>query len=350
MIRSEAYIGDIKKAGALDQPWKLLEDKVVMITGAAGLIGTVIVDILMERNRIYDNRITILAVSRNEKRILDRFHDYLHEPHFAYLCHNVNLEWKEEGRADYIIHAASNTHPVAYSQDPVGTIETNVTGSKHLLDYAVRHHTNRFVFLSSVEIYGENRGDVELFDEEYCGYIDCNTLRAGYPESKRLGEALCNAYNKAFQLDIVIPRISRVYGPTVLENDSKALSQFIKNAVDGKDIVLKSEGTQKYSYCYCVDAAYAVLMIMLKGKCKEAYNVADNSSNMEMREYASLIASYANRKVIYQLPEKQEVSGFSKVQTALMDSSKLLRLGWKADTSVDKGLRKTIEMLKMNYK
>ena len=92
----------------------------------------------------------------------------------------------------------------------------------------------RTVFIDNfLEIYGENRGDVETFPESYLGYIDCNTLRAGYPESKRLGETLCNAYAQTFGLDFVIPRLSRVYGPTMLPTDSKAISQFIKKAAAG---------------------------------------------------------------------------------------------------------------------
>lgn len=123
-----------------------------------------------------------------------------------------------------MIHTASNTHPLQYSGDPIGTITSNVIGTKNLLDYAASHQTERFCFLSSVEVYGENRGDADRFDENYLGYIDCNTLRAGYPESKRVGEALCNAYAQAHQIDFVIPRLSRVYGSTMLMADSKAIA------------------------------------------------------------------------------------------------------------------------------
>lgn len=93
-----------------------------------------------------------------------------------------------------------------------------------------------------------------MFDEDYCGFINCNTLRAGYPESKRCGEALCQAYIRQKGLDIVIPRLTRSYGPTMLMSDSKAVSQFIKKGLAGEDIVLKSKGNQYYSYTYVADA------------------------------------------------------------------------------------------------
>ncbi len=96
-----------------------------------------------------------------------------------------------------------------------------------------------FFFFQLSKIYGENRGDVEKFTEDYCGYIDCNTLRAGYPEGKRVSESLCQAYSAKHHLDIVIPRLCRTFGPTMLLSDSKASSQFILNTVHGEDIVLK---------------------------------------------------------------------------------------------------------------
>lgn len=153
---------------------------------------------------------------------------------FIYCDINNSVADLELPAADYIIHAASNTHPVAYAGDPVGTIAANVIGTDNLLKWASAVKCKRFVFLSSVEVYGENRGDTDKFAEDYMGYIDCNTLRAGYPESKRTGEALCQAYRKQDGMDIVIPRLSRAYGPTMLASDTKAISQFIKKVFRGR--------------------------------------------------------------------------------------------------------------------
>lgn len=83
----------------------------------------------------------------------------------------------ESVTVDYILHLASNTYPMPYSTDPIGTITTNIIGVQNLLDFVVEHNATRFAYASSNEIYGENRGDVEMFDEKYCGYIDCNTMR-----------------------------------------------------------------------------------------------------------------------------------------------------------------------------
>ena len=182
----------------------------------------------------------VYALARNERRAEERF-AYCHtEPTYRFIPYDINepLVREDIGTVDFIIHLASSTHPVAYSTDPIGTITTNIIGTHNMLEFAVKHKAERCAFASSNEIYGENRGDVEKFDEKYCGYIDSNTMRAGYPESKRCGEALCQAYIKQKNLDIVIPRITRSYGPTLLNSDTKALSHLLYKGAAGEDIIL----------------------------------------------------------------------------------------------------------------
>ena len=250
-----------------------------------------------------------------------------------------------DGVIDYVLHLASNTHPVAYATDPIGTITTNVIALNNLLALAAEKKSSRFLFASSNEIYGENRGDVELFDEKYCGYIDCNTLRAGYPESKRCGEALCQAYIKQKGLDCVIARLTRTYGPTILPTDTKAISQFFNNALRGEDIVLKSEGKQYYSYQYVADSVSGLLTILLKGEVGEAYNIADESGDITLCELATLIAMQVGRKVIFDLPNAVESIGFSKAMKARLDGSKIMALGWRPLFRIVDGVARTFDTL-----
>ncbi len=323
-----------------NQLWHRLEGKTVMISGATGLIGKCLIDLFMQHGNV-----KVIAMSRNETVAKERFSTYWNRDYFRYISSDVNKAIPECGYVDYIIHAASNTHPQLYSKDAVGTITSNVLGTKNLLDYGIFHKTQRFCFVSSVEIYGENRGDVEKFDESYLGYLDCNTLRAGYPEGKRVGEALCNAYKEAYGLDFVIPRLSRVYGPTMLKSDSKAASQFIKKAALGENIVLKSKGEQKYSYIFVTDAVAGILHSIIYGKSGEAYNVTDEESDITLKELAEKLAVIAGTQVVYELPEEGEKKGYSIATKAMLDVTKLRNLGWKARVHMKKGLLCTIGSL-----
>lgn len=311
------------------------------------MIGKWMIDQLLE---IVD--CTVVLLGRSEEKARSRFaadhwnsgrlHFVQWDPSHPTSLVQSNNQTIEQFPFDYIIHLASNTHPVAYATDPVSTIVMNVNATKELLDLAVAKKARRFVYASSVEIYGQNRGDCEQFKEDYCGYIDCNTLRAGYPESKRCGEALCQAYLKQYGVDVVIPRIARVYGPTLLEDDSKALSQFIRNAREGRDIVLKSEGKQYFSYLHVADAVSGILTVMLKGERGVAYNIADEASDVRLCELAELIAKFGGRKVMYDLPSAAERAGFSTAMIARLDNAKLKELGWSAEYDLKRGLQEML--------
>lgn len=339
----ELYRQELRKLNNHLLPWEKLSGKTIMISGATGMLGKCLIDFLMLKNATENAKIQIIALSRNDVRAKERFADYWDSELFQYISCDVNKSIPECGQVDYIIHAASNTHPLQYSQDSIGTITSNVIGTKNMLDYAVAHGTQRFCFASSVEVYGENRGDVEKFDEKYLGYIDCNTLRAGYPESKRLGETLCNAYGQTYGLDFVIPRLSRVYGPTMLSSDSKAISQFIRKAAVGEDIVLKSEGNQRYSYTFVIDAVAGILYCLLLGEAGEAYNVADEKSDISLKDLAEYLAQIVGKQVIFELPDEKERRGYSTATKAMLDAGKLESLGWRPRVHIAEGLQCTVE-------
>lgn len=342
------YEQQIQKIAQDKLLWDRLEGKRILLSGATGMLGKCLVDILGERNRqtAPEGKIKLTALSRDRERAKRRLGECFDEEWFNHVTCDVNLAIPELGNVDYIIHAASNTHPVQYADDSIGTITSNVIGTKNLLDYGVAHGAEKFCFVSSVEIYGENCGDAEYFDESYLGYLDCNTLRAGYPESKRLGEALCNAYARTYDLDFVIPRLSRVYGPTMLLSDSKAISQFIKKAAGMEDIVLKSEGNQKYSYTFVTDAAAGILYTMLLGENGGAYNIADKESDITLKELAGYLAEIAGTQVVFEIPDEKEKAGYSTATKAMLDAGKLNRLGWKAAVHMREGLKCTVDSIR----
>lgn len=344
---NELYLEDVSYVAGVDVDWESLRGTSFLISGASGNIGSFLIDVLMSHS---DLGIRIFALGRNEEKARERFANYWDDPKFTFVAGDINtgISLPEGAPAviDYVIHAASNTHPKAYATDPIGTVTTNIIGTDNMLKFASEHGCKRFLFLSSVEVYGENRGDVDYFDESYCGYIDCNTMRAGYPESKRAGESLCQAYISAKEMDVVIPRLSRTYGPTLLATDTKAISQFIHKGVAGEDIVLKSEGTQNYSYSYVADAVSGIIYCLLKGQCGEAYNISDAGSDITLKDLAAIIAEYAGKQVVFELPDAVEAAGYSKATKALLDSKKLKSLGWSAAYDMKRGLTRTVDILK----
>lgn len=342
------YLEDIRQVSNLPLPWNKLEGKSIMITGSTGLIGSFFIDVILEKNKNDNLNCKVYALGRDIDKARQRFGDNLNSNNLKFISYDVKcpLNCKNLKKVDFVMHLASNTHPLLYSTDPIGTIDTNIIGAKNMLDFAINHSCYRFIFASSNEIYGENRGDVELFDEDYCGYINCNTLRACYPESKRCGEALCQAYKEQKDLNIGIARFTRTYGPTMFNNDTKAISQFIKKGINNENIILKSSGFQYYSYTYMMDAVSGLFYILLKGENGEAYNISDTKGDITLRDLASYIADLNKNKVIYEIPDKLESNGYSVVTKARLDGRKLKSLGWSAHYDIKTGVNRTIQILK----
>jgi len=343
-LNNDLYLEDVRRVASLPLDWSALDDRVVAIAGATGMIGTFLVDVLMCRGRS-----KVIALGRSEDKARARL-PYFGNPLFAFERYDVNdPDSMPATKADVVFHLASNTHPKAYATDPIGTITSNVQGLRNLLEWLFPEggkEDRELVFASSNEIYGENRGDVDLFDESYCGYIDCCTLRAGYPEAKRLGEALCQAYISQRNAKVYIPRVTRTYGPTMLMSDTKAISQFVKKGLAGEDVILKSEGFQLYSYQYVADTVAGMLWALLAGEPGRAYNIANPDSDITLRDLAGAIADAAGTKVVFELPDAIERAGYSTATKALLDGSRLRELGWHPEYDIRTGMARTLSILK----
>ena len=191
---------EIESIAKLPYSWEKIKDKTILVSGGTGFIGTFLVELIKYRNQNYGDNTKVISLSRRG----GTSSEYL-----ECIKADVKQPVQYDGKIDYIIHLASNTHPKQYADDPIGTIMTNICGCDNLLKLAVEKKA-RFLLASSVEIYGQ--GTTVPMDEKYCGYIDCNLVRSGYNEAKRTCEALTQSYRSAFGIDAVIARFARVFG------------------------------------------------------------------------------------------------------------------------------------------
>lgn len=315
-----------------------LQGKRFLITGATGLIGLHLIDAFVKLGDI-----DIYAVGRNKAKAAERLGEYYGKKSFHFIELDVNYAFPDSLDVDYIIPLASNTHPVAYAQYPIETMKINLKGAEHALDLAYRCNAT-VLYPSTVEVYGNARGE-DVFTEDYTGILNLSNSRACYTESKRACEALCQSYASERGVNVIIARLSRVFGPTMLSTDTKASSQFINKAIAGEDIILKSKGEQFFSYTYVSDAVAAMLHILLHGESGSAYNISCDNCNVRLKDFASECASIAGKKVVFDLPDENERKGYSIAMKAILDNTKLKSIGYTGKYSYQKAIARTISIM-----
>ena len=325
LLNSERYRAALKStlAGA---DLSFLRDKTVLISGASGMLGSCLVDLLR-----LDGHGRVIAMGRDPAYAQERFGP----PDENYTFYRGDVCVPPAGlreNVDYIIHAASSADPVRMAKDPAGTLLANVLGTKNLLDYGMSHGMKRFLFVSSGEVYGRPSADLDAFTEDYCGALDLSAPRSCYPAGKRAAEVLCQSYISQYRADAVIVRPCHLFGPTMTRKDSRAVSEFLRSAADGRNIVMKSAGLPERSHCYVADAARALWTVLLKGTCGAAYNIADRRYQMRIRDFAEQAAAAGGCEVAYEVPSELEQAGYSKVVRAVLDASRLEALGWRPKT------------------
>lgn len=331
------YNKDIQNIFQQDLPWERLSGANILVTGATGLIGGCLVEtLMMNPSRDYQ----VYASGRNEERARKRFESVSKLEGFHFLNYDVMKPLKCDIHFDYIIHAASNANPQFYATQPVEVMKANIEGVANLIEYGLGHEMKRFLYVSSGEVYGE--GDGRVFYEEYSGYVDSMSHRACYPSSKRAAETLCVAYAKEYMADVVVARPCHIYGPYFSDSDNRVYAQFMRNVLNGEDIVLKSSGKQFRSWCYVVDCVSALLYILLKGDNCEAYNIADSLSNVSIKELASLVADFGGKALKFDIPNDIEKAGYNVVKKSVFSIDKIQSLGWKPQTHIKDGIRKSL--------
>lgn len=318
---------------------EMLHGKSFLITGATGMLGVMLIDALMSIAGV-----KIYAVGRSREKAQSRLGEYFNNPNFEFITHDVCKPFDSSLKVDYIVPAASNTHPLAYSRYPVETIMINLKGAEHALNLAEICGAT-VVYTSTNEIYG-NALNGESFAEEDNGKLNLSNARACYNESKRASEALCQSYISERGVKVKIVRLCRIFGPTMQESDSKASSQFIKKAILGEDIVMKSKGDQYFSYTYVADAVAGLLHVLLNGEIGVAYNVSNEKTNVYLKDFAQLCAKITGHNVVFELPSDIERKGYSAAMTSVLDNKRIVASGFIPYYEMPDAIHRTIEIMK----
>lgn len=337
---ASAFQTDLYRVGAI-LPLEELNGKSILITGATGLIGSAVVKMLLLQK---DLKIKIFASSRNISKVENSFEEFKEDERLHFLSIDVVQPITIEEHIEYIIDCASLGDPRSFKINPVGIIRANVMGVDNLLTWGIAHGLEKFVYVSSGEIYGV--GNVDEFVESYSGAIDVTEVRSCYPASKRTAESLCVSFASQYGVNVSIARPCHIFGPNFTTSDDRAYAQFFRNVIAKEDIVLKSPGAQIRSWLYVVDCASAILMILLRGENSQAYNIAPTHDSKSIREFALMISQIGGGNLVTQISEESVKNGF--IPRAILNNGKLRNLGWSNCFSIEQGIQRTILQLKQD--
>ncbi len=337
---------DLERLAAGGFPQEQLRGTTVFVTGATGLIGSHIVKTLAAANRICGSDIKIIAFVRSQEKAEKVFGDLLKRSDILVRIGDVNQPIEVDEKIDFIVHGASPTSSRYFVTNPVETIVTALAGTRHILDFAKDKQIQGMVYLSSLEVYGTPDQDGGLVREQDYGYLDPLSVRSSYSEGKRMTECLCAAYCKEYGVPVKIARLSQTFGTGVEYNDGRVFAEFARCAVEGRDIVLHTQGNTVRSYCYTKDAVSALLYILTRGDAGEAYNVTNMDTAISIRDMAKLVAERVaggKIKVVFDLPEDLDSFGYNPEMVIRLDAAKLAGLGWRPDVGLEEMYVRMIE-------
>lgn len=327
----------------------------LLVVGGAGFLGHYLVQAVVHHNRTVDAPPVDVTVFDNYSRgVPDWLKALDGEPNLTATTFDITSPLPADvGHFDYVIHAASIASPTYYRLHPIETMDANVNGLRTLLEYAVAQKAagtplKGFLFYSTSEIYGDPTPDMIPTPETYRGNVSCTGPRACYDESKRYGETLCVNFAAQHGLPVTVARPFNNYGPGLKITDGRVLSDFARDVLAGRDVVMLSDGSPTRTFCYVADAVMGYFKILVRGRAGEAYNIGTEEPEISMSELAGRLVAVASTELGY---TGKVVRGTSEDAEYLTDNPNRRcpvitkareELGYQPTVQVDEGLRRAL--------
>jgi UDP-glucuronate decarboxylase len=301
-----------------------------VVTGGAGFIGSHICDQLIQRGD------KVICVDNLFTGSMRNIRPLLNHPNFSFLHHDIREPLSISGEVDRIYNLACPASPRHYQRDPIATMKTCVLGACNVLELA-RLKSSRILQASTSEVYGDPQ--IHPQPETYLGHVNPIGPRACYDEGKRAAETLFFDYQRTYGVEIKVARIFNTYGPRMLENDGRVVSNFIVEALRGSPITIYGSGRQTRSFCFIDDLVKGLELLMesppdITGPCNlgnpEEFPIVEIARKVIAQSHSP---SVLNHKALPKDDSQRRKPVIGKAAAVL---------GWKPKVGIEKGLEATI--------
>ena len=310
-----------------------MKNKVILVTGGSGFIGSHLIDRLVGKNKV----ICVDNLSTGSRRNVEHHEG---KENFVFIEHDVKKPLKLKENVDQIYHLASRASPVEFEKFPVDILMTNSLGTYNMLELAKKDGA-KLLFASTSEVYGDPERHPQ--DENYWGNVNSVGSRSCYDESKRFGESLVYSYQRKYGTKVSIARIFNTYGPRMRSDDGRVVPNFISQALKNESITIYGNGKQTRSFCHVSDMVEGLMRLMNTDYTKPV-NLG-NPNEIIILKLADLIKKFVDSRseiVFRPLPENDPL----KRRPDITRAKKVL--GWEPKVTLEEGMRETVEWFREN--
>lgn len=326
----------------------ILSGKTILVSGATGLIGARIIALIATLHKEYNQSIKGVGLYRSESKLKKVMPTTPEGVEFV----RWDMDEEQEtniGKYDAIVHCAGiSGGKKMHLKDPRRFFTTNIGSTQKLLDYNAQHCKAPFLFVSTYEVYGDVQQETP-FKEDYPCSVDTFAVRSSYAEMKRMSEMMCCMWSSQFGFNAYSVRLTSTFGEGVEYDDPRFFAEFARCIIEKRDIVLKSRGGTVRSYLDADDAATAMLYVIASGQ-NGNYNLTNMQNAISIRDIANRMIKVAGSDIELKFDIAEDVSklGYRKEGCTLMDSTKLMSLGWEPVFTLDETIEKMIESMQKN--